>query len=168
MMNAIDHSESGLYRVVHPILASGVPLEAGLAVILPGPEGVKLALAGYLAPLAELPAEGAVALAMLEEQRFDAGDLSEINGALAPRTGNDPAQQSAEGVTSLGTNTSPPAPVAAAPAGAMPAGPEAGQSGSSDTPSADAAPDEAAAGVDSPDAAKSAKPARSANRSKKQ
>lgn len=69
MDTPIETGETRPWRVVHPILASGVPIEPGAAVILSPAEAARLAEAGYIAPLAELPPEGAIALGMLDETR---------------------------------------------------------------------------------------------------
>lgn len=123
-MENIQKEDGGLYRVVHPILAGGVPLEPGLAIVMPPSEADKLVRAGYLAPLAELPPEGAIALGVLDEVRrsessaFPLLDTSparpdesvpelarEFEGGSAPEAGRDDAtQHPAEGAASLGTH----------------------------------------------------------------
>lgn len=109
------------WRVVHPILASGVPLEPGAAVILSPAPAYSLEEAGYLEPLAELPPEGAIALEMLDETREP-----DTAGGQAAVTGRDDDSHHAGGATSPGTDTASALKAdPATPAGDTPAGPEA-------------------------------------------
>lgn len=122
-MENIQKEAGGLYRVVHPILAGGVPLEPGLAIVLPPAEADKLVRAGYLAPLSALPPEGAIALGVIDETRRDAPGFPQLDtsparpdesvpelarefeGGSAPEAGrDDTTQHPAEGAASLGTH----------------------------------------------------------------
>lgn len=54
MDTPIETGETRPWRVVHPILASGVPIEPGAAVILSPAEAARLAEAGYIEALDEV------------------------------------------------------------------------------------------------------------------
>ncbi len=154
-----------LYRVVHALLASGVPIEAGAAVIAPPADAAGLVRAGYLAPLDTLPPEGAIVLGRLDEmRRLDAEAAGELlyaqaeavvppGGNLGELLGSVSAPQADAGAGSPDTtNTSPSG--SGSDSGAL--APESATDAATDNRSAEAAPG-AAAGGDSPAAVVPAK-----------
>lgn len=166
---AIHSASPMLYRVVHALLASGVPIEAGAAVIASPADAAGLLRTGYLAPLDTLPPEGAIVLGQLDEmRRLDAEAAGELlyaqAEAVVPPGGNlgellrsISAPQADAGAGSPDTtNTSPSG--SGSDSGAL--APESATDTATDTAtdnrSAEAAPG-AAAGGDSPAAAAPAK-----------